>query len=198
MKAMKELLIVMFILLTVILYGQEEEGLASWYGGKFQGRLTASGEVFDTNKLTGAHKTLPFGTIVRVTNLLNDLTVDVRINDRGPFVEGRIIDLSRAAAEEIEMVGMGIVPVKIEVIEQVTADEVDESKEEYTIQVGAFSVEENALEMKNQIEESGLNAILEYTSIGIIRVIIMHIPFHELEETKTILADLGYNDILVK
>ena len=68
-----------------------EEGLASWYGGKFQGRKTASGERFDTNKLTAAHRTLPFDTVVKVTNLENNRSVEVRINDRGPFVEGRII-----------------------------------------------------------------------------------------------------------
>ncbi len=75
------------------------EGLASWYGGKFQGRQTANGKIFATNKLTAAHKTLPFGTIVRVTNLENGKTSLVRINDRGPFVEGRIIGLSRAEAD---------------------------------------------------------------------------------------------------
>ena len=87
-----------------------EEGLASWYGGKFQGRLTSSGEVFDTNLLTAAHKTLPFGTLVKVTNLANGRSAVVKINDRGPFVEGRIIDLSRAAAEQIDMVGTGHCP----------------------------------------------------------------------------------------
>ncbi len=80
-----------------------EEGVASWYGPKFHGRRTASGEVFDMHRLTAAHPWLPFGTIVKVTNLENGLSVVVRINDRGPFVKGRIIDLSYAAAKKIRM-----------------------------------------------------------------------------------------------
>jgi rare lipoprotein A len=94
----------------------EETGYASWYGGKFHGRLTANGETFDTNKLTAAHKTLPFGTVVEVTNLSNGESVQVRINDRGPFVEGRIIDLSRAAAREIDMLGSGVARVSLTVL----------------------------------------------------------------------------------
>jgi rare lipoprotein A len=91
-----------------------EEGQASYYADKFEGRATASGEIFQQRKLTAAHKTLPFGTEVRVTNLQNKKSVLVRINDRGPFVRGRIIDLSRAAAQEIDMIRAGIVPVRIE------------------------------------------------------------------------------------
>lgn len=85
--------------------GFTQEGKATWYGGKFHGRKTASGERFDTHKLTAAHKTLPFGTIVRVTNLNNNRSVDVRVNDRGPFAPGCVIDLSKAAAEKIGMKG---------------------------------------------------------------------------------------------
>lgn len=91
-----------------------QTGMASFYADKFIGRLTASGEKYDAKKLTAAHKTLPFGTIVQVTNLRNNKTVTVRINDRGPFVAGRIIDLSKAAAEAIDMVRMGVVSVKIQ------------------------------------------------------------------------------------
>jgi rare lipoprotein A len=85
-----------------------ERGSASWYGLQFHGRRTANGERFDRFALTAAHKTLPFGTVVRVRSLLNGREVDVRINDRGPFVAGRIIDLSHAAAEALGMLGMGI------------------------------------------------------------------------------------------
>ncbi|MFP4618970.1 MAG: septal ring lytic transglycosylase RlpA family protein [Spirochaetaceae bacterium] len=94
-----------------------QSGYASWYGGKFHGRTTASGEVFDKNELTAAHRRLPFGTIVKVTNTANDESVTVRITDRGPFVEGRIIDLSRAAAEKIGLIRAGVAEVRIEVIE---------------------------------------------------------------------------------
>jgi len=91
----------------------EQTGIASYYGGKFIGRPTASGEIFDATKLTAAHKTLPFGTIVKVTNLSNYKSVIVRINDRGPFVAGRIIDLSEAAAKKIAMIQAGVQKVTI-------------------------------------------------------------------------------------
>ena len=93
-----------------------EKGEASWYGPGFNGKKTASGEKFDMNKLTAAHKKLPFGTKVRVTNLNNNKRVIVRINDRGPFKKGRVIDLSKKAAMEIDMINDGVVPVKIELI----------------------------------------------------------------------------------
>lgn len=93
------------------------EGLASWYGPGFAGRLTANGEIFDPSSLTAAHRTLPFGSRVRVTNLNNGRSVVVRINDRGPFVAGRVIDLSRASAEQIGMRGRGIAPVRLEVLD---------------------------------------------------------------------------------
>lgn len=91
-----------------------QTGLASWYGPRFHNKLTASGEVFDQDDLTAAHRTLPWGTRVKVTNLTNGKSVDVRINDRGPFVKGRIIDLSRAAARELDMVEQGITNVRLE------------------------------------------------------------------------------------
>lgn len=92
-----------------------EEGIASWYGKPYHGRTTASGERYDMHALTAAHRTLPFQTMVKVTNLENRRTVVVRITDRGPFVKGRIIDLSRAAAKQLGMVERGIVRVRIEV-----------------------------------------------------------------------------------
>ncbi|MDJ0715244.1 MAG: septal ring lytic transglycosylase RlpA family protein [Prochloraceae cyanobacterium] len=93
-------------------------GKASWYGGSFHGRPTANGEKYNQYALTAAHRTLPFGTRVRVTNLNNGRSVIVRINDRGPFIRGRIIDLSRAAASQIGMLGSGIAPVRVEVLER--------------------------------------------------------------------------------
>lgn len=85
-----------------------EQGKASWYGPRFHGRRTASGERYDMHALTAAHKTLPFGTVVRVRSLVNGKEVDVRITDRGPFSRGRVIDLSRAAAEALGMLGLGV------------------------------------------------------------------------------------------
>ena len=97
--------------------GSAETGLASWYGVPYDGRATASGEIFDMQKLTAAHRDLPFQTWVEVTNLSNGKQVDVRITDRGPFVRGRVIDLSMAAARQIDMLRAGTVRVRLKVIE---------------------------------------------------------------------------------
>lgn len=94
-----------------------ESGDASWYGEKYHGRTTASGDRFDMNGMTAAHRTLPFGTKVRVTNRENGQSTILRVNDRGPFVEGRIIDVSRAAAEDLNFVQAGLAPVRVETIE---------------------------------------------------------------------------------
>ncbi len=96
--------------------GYSESGIASWYGKKFDGRQTANGEVYDMRAMTAAHRTLPFGTIVRVTNLENDRRVTLRINDRGPFIRGRIIDLSYGAAHRLNMVRAGLAMVRIDVL----------------------------------------------------------------------------------
>lgn len=93
------------------------EGKASYYGRAHHGNKTASGERFDQNALTAAHRTLPFGTMVRVTNLDNGQSVVVRINDRGPFARGRIIDVSRKAAEALDMIRSGVVPVRVEALD---------------------------------------------------------------------------------
>lgn len=94
----------------------EMEGVASWYGEDFNGRLTASGEVYDMYQMTAAHKTLPLGTVVKVTNEDNGKTIEVRINDRGPYVKGRIIDLSRTAGRAIGMRDVGTANVKLEIV----------------------------------------------------------------------------------
>lgn len=97
-------------------YSMLEEGVASYYADEFNGRPTSNGEQYDMNKMTAAHRTLPFNTMVRVTNSVTRKSVVVRINDRGPFKDNRIIDLSLAAAKELEMIGPGTVPVQLEVV----------------------------------------------------------------------------------
>jgi len=96
-----------------------ETGKASYYGGRWIGRLTASGERYHSMDCTAAHKHLPFNTMVRVTNLRNGKSVIVRINDRGPYAKGRILDLSIVAAKKIEMIGDGIIPVRAEVLKKI-------------------------------------------------------------------------------
>src|SRR5262249_53300667 len=110
-----------------------EFGIASWYGQQFQGRLTASGETFDMEKMTAAHRTLPFGTKVRVQNLVNQKSVEVRINDRGPFVKDRIIDLSHAAAQAIGM--QGIANIRLEVLSIPPTRGADM----FAVQIGVFT-----------------------------------------------------------
>jgi peptidoglycan lytic transglycosylase len=96
--------------------GIKDRGIASWYGQDFHGWLTANGETYDMEAMTAAHRTLPLGTVVRVTNVMNGKQVWVRINDRGPYVHGRILDLSHAAAGKLDMVRYGITPVQVEVV----------------------------------------------------------------------------------
>lgn len=111
---------VLFLMMTLVVLpacAQIQTGKASFYADRFEGQPTASGEKYRHNKLTGAHKTLPFGTRVRVTNLANNQSVEVVINDRGPWVEGRIIDVSRAAAEELGFINQGLADVQLEVVD---------------------------------------------------------------------------------
>jgi len=129
--------------------GYIEEGNASWYGPPFHGRRASNGEIYDMYKLTAAHRTLPFETMVRVTNLTNGKTTTVRITDRGPFVENRVIDLSLAAAREIDLVGPGTAPVRLEVL-----GGVDPTAGFFTVQVGAFRDHGNAERLRERLNAS--------------------------------------------
>lgn len=177
-----------------------ETGIASWYGGEFDGELTANGEVFDTAKVSAAHKTLPFGTIVRVTNLNNGLRADIRINDRGPFVEGRIIDLSVGAAELLDMVESGIAPVTLEII---FTPDIPESA--YlrlgdtgwvTIQVGAYQSAEWAINRYTLLRAYSYSPVIEKTDDGFYRLIIPDIPLENLEAVLVSLKEIGFADPL--
>jgi len=137
--ALAILLASLALTLTAVAAG-EEEGLASWYGEPYHGRVAASGETYDMEELTAAHHTLPFGTTVRVNRLDNGATVVVRINDRGPIPEDRIIDLSKAAARKLGMIQPGIVPVALQVVKPVSTG----SRMLYAVQIGAFRVRQNA------------------------------------------------------
>lgn len=130
--------------------GYTEEGNASWYGEPFNGRRASNGETYDMYKLTAAHRTLPFETMVRVTNLNNGRSTTVRITDRGPFVDNRIIDLSLAAAREIDSVGPGVVPVRVEVL----SPGIDPTAGFFTVQVGAFRDRGNAERLRDQLSFS--------------------------------------------
>jgi len=133
--------------------GWTQKGIASWYGPNFHGRYTSNGEIYNMYAYTAAHKTLPMNTIVKVTNLVNNKSVVVRINDRGPFVKGRIIDLSYAAGKKIGLDVMGTAPVKIEVIGFKGKNYVSG----YMIQVGAFMRKEGAQKTANDYANLGYN-----------------------------------------
>lgn len=129
--------------------GYTEEGNASWYGVPFHGRRASNGEIYDMYKLTAAHRTLPFETMVRVTNLNNGMSTIVRITDRGPFVDNRIIDLSLAAAREVDSVAAGVVPVRVEVL-----GGADPTAGFFTVQVGAFRDRANAERLRDRLSPS--------------------------------------------
>ena len=144
----------------------ELQGLASYYAEPYDGRRTASGEIFNSyQELTAAHRTLPFNTVVKVTNEANGRDVSVRINDRGPFVKGRVIDLSYKAAKEIDLVRAGVAPVKLTIVKDAGDLEAKASRQPqsvspqtvpstmYTIQVGAFPTEEAAQVLKKDLEQ---------------------------------------------
>jgi rare lipoprotein A len=127
--------------------GWTQRGYASWYGPKFHGRRTANGEVYDMHAMTAAHRDLPFGTLVEVHNLDNGRRVEVRINDRGPFVRGRVIDLSRAAAQALDMIGPGTAPVEL----RARLDRPVYAGGTFTVQVGAFRDRDRALALEAEL-----------------------------------------------
>lgn len=152
--------------------GYEETGLASWYGHPYHGRPAANGEIYDMEKLVAAHRTLPFDTWVRVYDLDNDKSVEVRIIDRGPFVDGRIIDLSHAAAKTIEMLGPGTARVRMEVIKVPDGAPVPV----YVVQVGAFQDRAVAERIRVQMAEKyGRARVMERKeNPGVWRVMVGH------------------------
>ena len=133
--------------------GYRETGMASWYGRQFDGRPTANSETFDMYKLSAAHKTLPLPSYVRVVNRNNGKSLVVRVNDRGPFVEGRIIDLSYAAARKLGMIKDGVVPVEIELLEPPRRDS-------RWIQVGAYSNRRNAEDVAARLQDLRASVVM--------------------------------------
>lgn len=147
--------------------GDNEEGLASWYGEPYHGRPTASGRVYDQHELTAAHRTLPFGTKIAVTRLDNGRRVEVVVNDRGPFIAGRIVDLSRAAAERLQLIGPGVARVRIEVLAQ--GDGMRGSRC-WEVQVGAFGEPDNTARASERLRAAGFRVQLLPASGGLTRV----------------------------
>lgn len=131
--------------------GTVQRGLASWYGPKFDGRATASGEIYDMHGLTAAHRDLPLGSVIEVTNLDTGRQVTVRVNDRGPFVRGRILDLSYGAAQKLGMVNAGVAPIELRVVSLGGGAPGQIYTAAYTVQVGAFREARNAAQLHGKL-----------------------------------------------
>jgi rare lipoprotein A len=140
--------------------GMEEVGMASWYGAPHHGRRTASGEVFDMHQLTAAHKTLPFGTRLLVTNRDTSQSAEVRVNDRGPFVGGRILDVSYAAARLLGAVGPGLIPVRVRVLSLPARSSTGDGP--YSVQIGSFTTRARAEALRDSVN----GATIAETAVG--------------------------------
>jgi rare lipoprotein A len=138
--------------------GHEEVGLASWYGVPYHGRRTASGEIYDMHQMTAAHRSLPFGTWLAVENRSNGRVAELRVNDRGPFVDGRILDLSYGAARVLDGIGPGVIPVRLRVIAPPAGTPPPAA---FVIQVSAFTDESRATAVQRQLAEQGFAARVE-------------------------------------
>ena len=200
---------------------------ASYYADKFHGRPTASGEIFNMNDYTCAHKTLPFGTVLRVTNLANGRSVNVRVNDRGPFVAGREIDLSKAAAYQLDMLSSGTANVRLEIISQGTASPLSEKTAAvasgaaagsspaagstatlagtaaggaplWDVQVGSFTNKTYANDMAQALIKAGFENVYFQRTDSLIRVVLKRVPDEALPETEARLKSKGYANYLVK
>jgi peptidoglycan lytic transglycosylase len=157
--------------------GDTETGLASWYGHPYHGRAAANGEIYDMETLVAAHRTLPFDTWVRVVNLTNDKAVEVRVIDRGPFVDGRIIDLSHAAARAIDLIGPGVAQVRIEILRLPEAT----GPVAFAVQVGAFRDRANADRVRTRMaaQYGSARLVLRQGSPAVWRVLVGSEPTEE-------------------
>lgn len=193
----------------------KNSAVASYYADKYHGRKTSNGEIFNMYDLTAAHKTLPFNTKVKVTNLSNGKSVVVRINDRGPFVKGREIDLSKAAAVKIGMIKSGTAKVSLEIIGGDATQKQEASQDQkagafaktadasgydrWNIQLGAFSSKKNASVFAADAQAAGLKHLAyQTTKSGVVRVIIKDLPTEKVQPTLNALEKKGFKDYLVR
>ena len=178
--------------------GWIEEGVASWYGGNdgFEGKPTASGEIYDSSKLTAAHRRLLLGTVLDVVNVESSRTVRVRVNDRGPFVKGRILDLSRAAAQAIGILGPGTGTVRIAIVAAGVERDLVSPTGEWAVQVGSFGEPPRAQLYAERVRATGRAVYLEpYRGLSRVKVG----PYgsrREAEETLARLEAQGFEGIV--
>lgn len=176
-----------------------ETGLASWYGVPYHGRRTSSGEVYDMYQLTAAHREIPLGSWVEVTNLTNSRSLTVRINDRGPFVEGRIIDMSYAAASLLGITGPGVVPVRVRLSRSPVGSS---GPARYSVQVASFTAESSAQALKEELEGKISGVHLTKAVVGgevYYRVRVgKFVSRTEAQATAERLAGLGYRVLIME
>ena len=188
-------------------YGSVFEGRASWYGAAFKGRKTASGEIYDPEGLTAAHRSLPFGSLLRVTDLDTGASVVVRVNDRGPFVADRVIDLSEAAARLIGLLPNGTTLVRCEVLRPEDAaafgqppsasppppPPVDRS---CRVQIASYAQQSNADTVLERLKLSGIDAVIEVAG-PYKRIVLPSVRESELDALRARLGGLGYRNLLI-
>jgi len=193
--------------------GFVEEGFASWYGPGFHGKRTSNGEIYDMHAMTAAHKTLPMGTALRVTRTDTGANIVVRLNDRGPFVAGRIVDLSYRAAQALDMIGAGTAPVRIEALQRATEHRHDGQLSltpeplpdfrsgTFTIPVGAYGSVSAADAVKQRLADRGHSArVMRVDTLQGLRYRVFTGTFHDLIEAHISAAhfrDIGYPDACV-
>ena len=214
----KSFLVLFFLIFSSLSFSSvyKSNVKASYYAEKYHGRKTANGETFNMYAMTCAHKTLPFGTVLRVTNLSNNKAVDVRVNDRGPFVKGREIDLSKGAAQKIGMIKTGTANVRIEIVSggnapaavasaktaknpvAATAQKGTSVSEYWDVQVGSFSSQENANRLAQGLLKEGFENVYFQKTSSAVRVVLKKIPDSKLKSTESRLRTAGHADYIVK
>jgi rare lipoprotein A len=189
-------------------YGFNQTGIASWYGDDFHGRPTSNGETYDMHSMTAAHKTLPMNTVLLVQNLENNKEIIVRVNDRGPFVKGRIIDLSYSAAKRLNIVGKGIARVRISALSDGEKNEsqmMEMAQQFYTgdfyVQIGSFANTDNALRLQNRFLQAGHKALIQKYMENESTYYRVHVfvgrTLQGAEQARSILEKRGYRNAFV-
>jgi rare lipoprotein A len=197
---MRYIIIFSLVLFSNLLtFSFDQEGVASWYGPAFHGRKTANGEIFNTNDYTAAHKTLPFGSIVKVVSLINGREVIVRINDRGPYSSGRIIDLSKAAATELDLISSGTMNVRIMLLEKGKNVYHRYKSEKYNIQIASFKNEDSALKLNDRLNGNNIGTRIMKVQLNEVyfRVVLENLNYSELQLYRVRLNENGISDYLV-
>ncbi len=189
-------------------YGFNQTGIASWYGDDFHGRPTSNGETYDMHSMTAAHKTLPMNTVLLVQNLENNKEIIVRVNDRGPFVKGRIIDLSYSAAKRLNIVGKGIARVRISALadgEKNESQMMEMAQQFYTgdfyVQIGSFANTDNALRLQNRFLQAGHKTLIQKYMENKSTYYRVHVfvgrTLQGAEQARSILEKRGYRNAFV-